>query len=318
MTQAASKRSDALIDNWPRGWFVIGFSTDVPVGTVKPLEYFEKQLVLFRTEAGELKVLDAFCPHLGAHLGHGGKVSGESVVCPFHAWEFDGTGACKRIPYSDKIPGRATIKPWTVMERNGCVFLWHDTDGEGPEWDVPIITQLDNDEWTPWFPNGITVKTHPREIVENVADKAHFPTVHRTNVSHFENIYDGHKAIQHTVGVATPPMGGEDHFDITATYHGPGFQISDMKGVLHSTLLLAHVPVTKDILELRFAVSLKRVGPRTDEFAQMYVENLRRGFHEDIAIWEHKVWRDRPQLSDADGPIGQLRRWYRKFYLPRA
>ena len=70
------------------------------------------------------------------------------------------------------------------------------------------------------------------------------------------------------------------------------------------------------LLELRFAVSLRRAGPRTDEFAQMYVENLRRGFHEDIAIWENKKWRDRPQLSDADGPIGQLRRWYRRFYTP--
>ena len=303
---------------WPRGWFVIGFSGDFPEKSVKPVEYFDQHLVVFRTETGAVRVLDAYCPHLGAHLGHGGTVSGEAVVCPFHAWEFDGTGACTRIPYSDKIPGRATVKPWTVAEVNGGVFLWHDPAGGEPDWAVPAIDHLDNEQWTPWYENAITVKTHPREIVENVADKAHFPTVHRTDVSVFENVYDAHKATQHTVGVATPPMGGKDRFDITATYHGPGFQISDMKGVLHSTLLLAHVPVHDNLLELRFAVSLRRTGPRTDEFAKMYVENLRRGFHEDIAIWETKKYRERPQLSDADGPIGQLRRWYRRFYQPRA
>lgn len=306
------------MNKWPRGWFVIGFSGDFAAGSVRPVEYFGQQLVVFRTQSGQVRVLDAFCPHLGAHLGHGGTVSGEAVVCPFHAWEFDGTGQCTRIPYSDKIPGRATVRPWTVVERNGVVFLWHDPQEGAPDWEVPVIDHLDNEHWTPWYENAISVKTHPREIVENVADKAHFPTVHRTDVSVFENIYDGHRATQHTVGVATPPMGGKDHFDITATYHGPGFQISDMKGVLHSTLLLAHIPVRDDLLELRFAVSLRRSGPRTDEFAGMYVENLTRGFHEDIAIWETKKYRDRPQLSDADGPIGQLRRWYRSFYRARA
>ncbi len=305
-------------ERFPRGWFVVAWSTDLPAGGVLPLHYFAQHMVLFRTEGGEAVVLDAFCPHLGAHLGHGGKVSGDAVVCPFHAWEFDGTGTCTRIPYSDRIPKRARVKRWDVVERNGVVFLWHDPDGGGPTWDVPTIANLDNERWTPWYPNAVDVHTHPREIVENVADKQHFPAVHRTNVSTFENIYEDHKATQHTVGVATPPMGGEDHFDITATYHGPGFQISDMKGVLHSTLLLAHTPVTLDLLHLRFAVSLAKAGPRTDEFAQMYVENLRRGFHEDIEIWHNKAYRERPQLVSTDGPVGRLRQWYRQFYEPVA
>ena len=37
-------------------------------------------------------------------------------------------------------------------------------------------------------------------------------------------------------------------------------------------------------------------------------------FGQDVAIWEHKVWRDRPTLCDGDGAIGALRRWYRQFY----
>jgi len=304
--------------HFPRGWFVIGWSSELPPGGVQPLHYFDKHLVLYRTEDGEAVVLDAFCPHLGAHLGHGGAVSGNDIVCPFHAWQFDGTGTCTKIPYASKIPKQATITPWVVTERNGCLFLWHDPFGGPPSWEVPAIENLDNEKWTPWFPNMISVDTHPREIVENVADKQHFPVVHRTNVSVFENIYEDHKATQHTVGVATPPMGGTDHFDISATYHGPAFQISDMKGVLHSTLLLAHTPITANKLHLRFAVSLKRAGPRTEEFANMYVENLRRGFHEDISIWENKAWRDRPRLVAEDGPVGRLRTWYRSFYQPEA
>lgn len=304
-------------EGWPRGWFVAAWSKDLAPGDVQPLEYFGKHLVLYRSEAGVARILDAHCPHLGAHLGHGGRVEGDAVVCPFHAWEFDGTGRCTRIPYADKIPNRARVDSWPVTEKNGVIFVWHDPHGGAPNWEVPTVDHLDNDRWTGWFTNHIEVRTHPREIVENVADKAHFPVVHRTEVDHFSNAYDGHTATQHTKGTAVPPGGGVDHFDITATYYGPGFQLSDMRGVLHSTLLLAHTPVRDGLLHLRFAVALKRAGPRTESFAAMYVDNLTRGFHEDIAIWEHKVFRERPQLSDADGPIGQLRRWYRSFYKPR-
>jgi len=310
-TAPSSAQPDAA---FPRGWFVVAWASELPPQGVKPLHYFDRHMVLFRTEAGVAAVIDAHCPHLGAHLGYGGKVDGDSVVCPFHAWRFDGTGTCTGIPYSDRVPARARLQPWPVVERNGAIFVWHDADGGPPTWEVPTIEGFGSDAWTPWYENTLTVGTHPREIVENVADKQHFPTVHNTFVETFENVYDRHMATQHTVGFASPIKGGTDHFDIVATYHGPAFQISDMRGVLHSSLLLAHTPVTKDKLDLRFAVSLEKKGPKTEQFAQLYVDNLTLGFHQDIAIWEHKVFREAPRLADNDGPLGRLRQWYRQFY----
>jgi len=306
------------LTGFPRGWFVVAWSDDLPAGEVRPLHYFDQQLVLWRDEAGHPVVMDAYCPHLGAHLGYGGTVVEGRVRCPFHAWEFDGQGRCAHIPYvRNKMPKVPPIRAWPVVERNGVIFVWHDADGGPPTWEVPQIESYGSDAWTPWHQNLITVKTHPKEIVENVADKAHFPTVHRTEVEVFENLYEDHKATQHTVGFATPPRGGKDHFDIWATYHGPAFQISDMKGYLHSRLFLAHTPITDNELHLRFAVSLERSGSRTEDFTKLYVDNLTLGFHEDIALWEHKVYRDRPRLCDGDGPIGKLRLWYSQFYGPR-
>ena len=55
-------------------------------------------------------VVDAYCPHLGAHLGVGGQVEGDCMRCPFHGWEFDGdSGACVEIPYGERerIPAKA-------------------------------------------------------------------------------------------------------------------------------------------------------------------------------------------------------------------
>jgi len=299
---------------FPRGWFIVAWSRELEESGVRPLKYFGTDLVLFRTEDGPA-VLDAFCPHLGAHLGIGGCVEDGAIRCPFHAWRFDRQGKCVDIPYASKIPKRATLRSWPVVERNGAIFVWHCPQGSEPAWEIPIIQEYDTAEWTPWRDNCLEgVRTHPREIVENVADKAHFPVVHRTRVHRFENHYQDHKATQVTHGTATPPQGGVDEFQIEATYYGPAFQVSHMDGVLKSILLLAHTPIDEQSLDLRFAVSLERSGPRTEQFAEFYAENLRLGFHEDIQIWEHKVYRERPRICDGDGPIGRLRTWYRQFY----
>ena len=101
------------------GWFQVAYSDELEKSQVLPLEYFDRSLVLFRTEDGEAKVFDAHCPHLGAHLGHGGKVEGGCIRCPFHAWKFDGTGKCVEVPYAKKIPPKAQIGTWAVHEGAG-------------------------------------------------------------------------------------------------------------------------------------------------------------------------------------------------------
>jgi phenylpropionate dioxygenase-like ring-hydroxylating dioxygenase large terminal subunit len=54
----------------PYGWFCVGYSDEVAPGDVLPLKYFDSHLVMYRTASGAVNVAEAFCPHLGAHLGH--------------------------------------------------------------------------------------------------------------------------------------------------------------------------------------------------------------------------------------------------------
>ena len=134
---------------YPRGWFVIGFSEELAPGQVKPIRYFGQDLVLFRGETGGVKVLDAYCPHMGAHLGHPGKVVGDAIVCPFHAWKFDGAGRCIEVPYATRIPPMARVPCWSVREKNGMIYLWNDRDRRGPDWEIPDLPQTADARWTP-------------------------------------------------------------------------------------------------------------------------------------------------------------------------
>src|SRR4051812_28198646 len=106
--------ADGSPTGYPKGWFIACFSTELPTSGVLPLKYFGQDLVAYRGEDGSAHLLDAFCPHLGAHLGHGGKVCGGSIRCPFHAWRFDGDGTCVEVPYAKKIPPAARVKAWRV------------------------------------------------------------------------------------------------------------------------------------------------------------------------------------------------------------
>ena len=97
----------SLFSNYPRGWFVVAFSEDIAVGETRSLSYFGEKLVAFRGEDGTVRVLDAYCAHMGADLAAGGKVIGNTIECPFHAWRYAGTGECVAIPYAKKIPVKA-------------------------------------------------------------------------------------------------------------------------------------------------------------------------------------------------------------------
>ena len=99
----------------PNGWFAVAWSKDLLPGEVKRARYFDRELAIFRTRSGEAKVLDAYCAHLGAHLAEGGRVVGESLRCPFHAWRYDGDGTCVEIPYCAKIPAKARVRGLSLI-----------------------------------------------------------------------------------------------------------------------------------------------------------------------------------------------------------
>src|SRR5580692_8088000 len=97
----------------PNGWFSVGPGNDLAPGDVRPVTYLGHDLVLFRGEGGEARVFDAYCPHLGANLGVGGRVCGDGITCPFHGWQFDGHGTLAKVPGLDRIP-RASARVWPV------------------------------------------------------------------------------------------------------------------------------------------------------------------------------------------------------------
>ena len=110
---------------FPMGWYSVERSHQLAIGEVKAVQAFDRELVLYRTRSGNTALQDAFCPRLGAHLGHEGRVVGETVRCPYHGWQFNAEdGKCSHIPYCDEIPERARVRTWHTEEKNGEIYVW--------------------------------------------------------------------------------------------------------------------------------------------------------------------------------------------------
>lgn len=54
------------------------------------------------------------------------------------------------------------------------------------------------------------------------------------------------------------------------------------------------------------------------EAAELFTGGLAVGFEQDIEVWRNKTRIDNPLLSEEDGPVYQLRRWYEQFYVDAA
>lgn len=299
----------------PYGWFFACFSDDLAPGEAKPLPAVGQQLVVWRSEDGVAHVHDAFCPHLGAHLGHGGWCENGELVCPFHAWRFDRDGACASIPYSDRVNKRARLRRYEVDERYGLVMFWWHPEPIEPMWELGPVPEWGDDGYTDWQRRQWEIPAPWQELAENGLDLAHFPYLHRTGMLPVLDSYeaDGPLARVRTTQQYDERSGGAMGRIDTDSY-GPGFNIVRFSGIVDTTLIGALAPIDERSVRLTFSFTVKRADEFADKIGDAFVAEVSRQLEQDVVVWEHKAHVPVPALADGDGPIMQFRRWASQFY----
>ena len=318
----------------PTGWFQVGWSEEIPPGGVKPLKYFGHDLVAFRTLGGELSILDAHCPHMGAHLGHGGKVVDDCIACPYHGWQFDTSGGNAKIPYEDYTVNKKLGK-WHVIEKHDCIFMWHDPAGGAPRegWLADLFDHdavpADAADFYPAYRNGAIVykpneKIHPQMINENGADSAHFKYTHGAPVDPIILDFDGSGPIwKSSFGFRSAKTGevALTHYaracgiglSFTVFHHHGSGKNKSLNYGFNRRLILSATPVDDQHTDLRVTYFFPR-DQRSPDTMPQYVRDVaadtERLFEEDARIWRHQKFIQRPLFAKSDVEIyTALRKW---------
>lgn len=302
----------------PFGWFQVGWAADLAPGDVRPLYYFGRDLVLWRDTAGGAHLQDAICPHLGGHLGHGGHVEGDQIMCPFHGWKFDADGANREIPYCSRANRKARLGTYPVVERNGLTMAWYHPGGEPPGWEIPEIPEFADAEAFALMPGrSFDIPAAWQEIAENQVDAAHFRYVHNTDEVPDVRLYEteGPLARMRSRQRFPTPQGVVDG-RIDTDAHGPGFSVIRFGGIVDTVLLGCATPVTADETQVRFSFAVRRLGDAaaTSSVGEAFVEEVSRQIVEDIPIWKYKGHVVTPALAANDGPYLKFRSWAAQFY----
>jgi nitrite reductase/ring-hydroxylating ferredoxin subunit len=321
----------------PTGWFQIGWSGELAAPgeegpSVKALRYFGADLVMYRGESGRVVVMDAHCQHMGAHLGHGGTVDCDEIVCPFHGWRWGPEGGNTSIPNADRPSRHRSMRTWPVSEIGELILVWYDPDHREPQWDPPVIPEFEDPEYYPVFPNAVM---HWRDLeypgqllVENIVDPVHFKYVHGSDEVGILHDYEIH---DHIFSVSCGVLFGGGQKSTWLTPNGPMVGRQDIEcqglGLIftrypdtdRAVQIDSCIPVSPTVTERRSTILARRPaeseGDTPTGAAAKRIRSSWKIVEMDFPIFENMRYMQQPSWTKDEAKAqSAIRKWAAGFY----
>jgi phenylpropionate dioxygenase-like ring-hydroxylating dioxygenase large terminal subunit len=165
----------------PNQWYAVLSSKEVKRNRMIGVTRFGEKLVFWREKEGTLHCIADKCCHRGASLSAGKLVEGH-VQCPFHGFEYDGSGKVVAIPANGKktpVAPNYKVPSYLVKERGGFIFVWYG-DPEKASAEIPFFEELEQKFSYGEFHEVWSV--HYTRAIENQLDVVHLPFVHNSTI----------------------------------------------------------------------------------------------------------------------------------------
>ncbi len=142
----------------------------------KEVRLLGEDLVLFRSTAGKVGLIEPSCPHRKANLSYG-VPEPEGIRCAYHGWLFDVEGNCvdqPSEPAGSRFKEKVHLKAYKVEELGGLIFAYM-----GPE-PAPLLPRWDVLVWEGHrFSYSVELPCNWLQCQENSLDPLHFQWLHR-------------------------------------------------------------------------------------------------------------------------------------------
>ncbi len=161
-------------------WYFAPRADEIEAGPLAR-RIMNEPVVLFRDSNDKVAALIDMCCHRGAPL-HMGRVVEDGIECGYHGLVFDTNGACVRIPGQDRIPERARVRSFPLVEQDGFLWIWM---GDPAKADPASIVSY------PWHNDAVNwphkhtmypIKANAMLMVDNLMDLTHLGYVHGSTI----------------------------------------------------------------------------------------------------------------------------------------
>ncbi len=133
--------------------------------------------MLFRDSGGRPQALLDRCAHRGMALS-AGRVVGDCVQCPYHGWQYDGSGQLCALPAlasGETMPKPRAMRSYPATEQDGHVWVWiGDREPAGEPFHFPYHGERG---WTTFF-MYTRFEATVEACLENFLDVPHTLFVH--------------------------------------------------------------------------------------------------------------------------------------------
>lgn len=156
-------------------WQVAAFSADLK-DTPMPRTLLGEDVVLYRTATGAPAALLDECPHRLTPLSLGKVIDGV-LQCGYHGMRFNSAGACVHAPGQERIPAKAKVRSFPVIERHALVWIWMGDPAKANATRVPDIFWMTHPDWA--ISEGYHhVAANYQLLNDNLLDLSHETFVH--------------------------------------------------------------------------------------------------------------------------------------------
>jgi salicylate 5-hydroxylase large subunit len=105
-------------------WLYAGLEAEVPtVGSYRTTTLGERSVIIVRSAANEISVLENRCMHRGVQICQARSGKLDNITCPYHQWSYALDGKLQGVPFRRGIKGKGGMPPDFSPGHHGLVRL---------------------------------------------------------------------------------------------------------------------------------------------------------------------------------------------------
>lgn len=161
-------------------------SLAIPPGGVAPYEEPGVSAILARDSGGTLRAFANTCRHRATRLVDA-PCAAKAMVCPYHGWTYDLTGALIHVPHEATFGTaceKRDLRPIPIAERDGLVWIGGDPTAHLGEL-AGDLAALGFGDHVVWRSSTSSMRCNWKLVVEAFLDSYHIRVLHRDSIYRF-------------------------------------------------------------------------------------------------------------------------------------